>query len=369
MTAPAAETATVTARFRSGLSAVDVHTDDATLAELTELTHPFFTSGPPSGGEHGVPEVWATGRLPGSDTWERLVYASDFEPDRVLWADHERHRIAVVAPASPWRTQQLLRTVRNLVRWQAYARGELFVHGGLVSVGGTGVAFLGRKRAGKTSGILSALVHADAGFVSNDDLVLALPDGGPDGGPLTGHGFPRTVNVRTDSLLALARTRPALATLLERASHPANRYPGRQADEVSPVTLDGRPLPESLWVRCAELAEATGAPIRASHPVHTVVFPHFVPAGEPVGVDRLDTAGAWRLLREHTETRAVDFDPFLAGWFGTDGTAAREATTARLLRTARFLRLRQHLDRMAEATAALTDEVRATIGGGGVSGP
>ncbi|MFJ8588353.1 hypothetical protein ACIRD2_27400 [Streptomyces sp. NPDC093595] len=365
MTAPAAETGTVTARFRCGRGAVDVHTDDATLAELAKLTHPFFTSGPRAGGERDVPEVWATDRLPGPTAWERLAYTSDFEPDRVLWVDHRRRRIAVVAPASPWRTQQLLRSVRNLARWQAYARGELFVHGGLVSIGGSGVAFLGRKRAGKTSGILSALVHADAGFVSNDDLVLALSDGGP----VTGHGFPRTVNVRTDSLLALARARPALATLLDRVSHPANRYPGKQADEVSPVTVDGRPLPESLWVRCAELAEATGAPIRASHPVHTVVFPRFVAAGEPVGVDRLDATGAERLLREHTESRAVDFDPFLADWFGTGDTAAREATTARLLKTARFLRLRQHLDRMADATAALADDLRAAGSGGGVSRP
>lgn len=343
-----------TQRFACGRGFVDVHTDDATLAELVELTSPFFETVDRTSDE--VPSVWAAGRLPDGPSWERLSYSSDFEPDRVLWVDHERRAVAVLAEASSWRTQQVLRSIRNIARWQAYAEGELFVHGGLVALGGTGVAFLGHKRAGKTSSILSALVNAGAEFVSNDDLVLAMTGDGP----LTGFGYPRTVNVRTDSLLALATARPELATLLGGVSHPANSYPGKQLEEIVGTTSDGKAIPESLWVRCAELAAVTGAVLRPRHLVHAVVFPQFVAAGEPIGVDVLDDGEAAAKLAKHVESKAVNFDPFLADWFEHDATGVRERTTEHLLRTARFIRVRQHLDHMAKATAALVDELRIT---------
>ncbi|SDH48928.1 hypothetical protein SAMN05192558_10297 [Actinokineospora alba] len=349
-------TGPITMRFGSGQGIVDVHSDTATVADLAELTAPFFTQETLARPTGDAPSVWVVDNLPDGDSWTRLVFTSDFEPDRELWVDHERRRVAVVAPRSGWRTQQALRCARNLIRWQAYSRGELFVHGGLVALGGTGIAFLGHKRAGKTTSILSSLVHAGAAFVSNDDLVLAATDDGP----TVGYGYPRTVNVRTDSLLALTGTRPELARLLDDVSHPANSYPGKQLDEVIGTTDEGKAIPESLWVRCAELARATGAELVPTHRVHAVVFPRFVAEGEPVGVEVLDRAAAEAALREHIEPRAVDFDPFLAQWYPRDAADVRAATIEHLLDTAKFLRLHQNLGRLPEATAALAAELGRT---------
>jgi hypothetical protein len=267
-----------------------------------------------------------------------------------------RRSIALPGPSSDWLTTQVLRSVRNLLRWQAYRRGELFVHGGMVVADGLGIAFLGRKRAGKTSSIVSALL-AGAGFVSNDDLVIGTAPGRPD--ELTGLGYPRTINVRSDTLLALSTREPRLADLFRSAGHPANGHPGKHKTGTETRLPDGSAAPISVWVRCAELAAATGAAVLPAHRVDAVVFPRFLPAGAPPEVAELDPAAARAELAEHIETMAVRFDPFLAEWFaGRDGARA-DALAERLATTVRCVRLHQSIDRLAEGTAALL----ATVAG------
>lgn len=323
-------------RFACGSSEVDVRTDARTAAELDGLSRPFFQRKPVNAARLPAPLVWATSRPPVGDSWEQLAFSSDTEPDRVLWVNHARREIAFVAPPSAWRTQQLLRSVRNLIRWQAYERGELFLHGGMVAVGGVGIAFLGRKRAGKTSNILSALINAAADFVSNDDLVLASS---PDG--VIGQGFPRAITIRLDSLMAVTKDDQRLRKLVHDARHPINHHR----------------VQESLFVRCAELVVAAGTELRPRHPLQVVAFPQFVGAGESTGVEKLGRAEAARLLAEHTESEATDHDPFLASWFPSYDATARAAVTDQLLDTATFLRLRQDLGDMGSATSALLEAV------------
>ncbi|WP_186763061.1 phosphoenolpyruvate carboxykinase (ATP) [Lentzea tibetensis] len=321
-------------RFACGRSEVDVRTDVRTAAELDGLSRPFFQRKPVSSDSAPAPLVWATTAPPAGEDWERLTFSSETEPDRVLWVNHARREIAFVAPPSAWRTQQLLRSVRNLIRWQAYERGELFVHGGMVAVGDVGIAFLGRKRAGKTSNILSALINAAADFVSNDDLVLAP---GPDG--VVGQGYPRAITIRLDSLMAVTKEDQRLRKLVHDVKHPINHHR----------------VQESLFVRCAELVVAAGTELRPRHPLQVVAFPQFVDAGERTGVEKLDRAEAAELLAEHTESEATDHDPFLASWFPSYDAAARTAVTDQLLDSATFLRLRQDFDDMGSATSALLE--------------
>lgn len=314
--------------------------DARTAAELDGLCRPFFRRRPVDEDSPPAPLVWATTRPPAGDGWERLEYSSQTEPDRVLLVHHARREIAFVAPPSAWRTQQLLRSVRNLIRWQAYERGELFVHGGMVAVHGVGIAFLGRKRAGKTSSILSALVNAAADFVSNDDLVLApTPDG------VLGHGYPRAVTIRLDSLMAVTRDDQRLRSLVHDVRHPINHHR----------------VQESLFVRCAELVAAAGTSLRPRHPLHVVAFPGFLQPGESAGVEELGRAEAARLLAEHTESEATDHDPFLASWFPSYDESARAAVVGQLLDTATFVRVRQDMDDMGSATAALLGAVGVAV--------
>ncbi len=291
---------------------------------------------------------------PDGPGWTRVAYTSPYEPDRVLWAHRASRTIAVCGEPSPWRTQQLLRCVRNLLRWEHFADGELFLHGGLVHAGGRGIAFVGGKRSGKTSSIMSALLHAGADFVSNDDLVVTDDDGRG----LRGLGFPRSVNVRTDSLLALARRWPALRGLLGSATHPANSFPGlHRAHERQVHVGQEDTVAPMVWVRCQELAEVTGGRLLASGGLDAVVFPAFSSSITAPVVRRLSPEEAAEALAANSEPAALSYDPFLADWYPDTRLDRRAGITAELIRSVPCYRLTQDMHHLGEATAALLDAV------------
>ncbi|MEV0008966.1 HAD hydrolase family protein [Streptomyces sp. NPDC047973] len=340
---------------------VDVGSGSRTLAELARLVAPFAGTARPGPADPAPPaRVSALDHPPAGQGWEQAVLTSAYEPDRVLWTRPAERHIAVVGPESDWRTQQALRAVRNLLRWQVYARGELFVHGGLVRLEGKGVAFLGRKKSGKSSSILSALLTGGAEFVSNDDVVLAdggwSPDGGPNAdGRLTGYGFPRSVNLRTDALLALADAgHTALRGLITGGAHPVNRFQGRHLTEEA-LRLDGRTLPGSVWVRPTELAAVTERPLRASAPLDAVVFPGFRD-GLPPRLRRLDPEEAAGRLRENIEPHALKYDEFLAGWYPVTDEERREGLVRRLVESTPCFELTQDMHDLAAATRLIMTE-------------
>ncbi|HEX6343765.1 hypothetical protein [Umezawaea sp.] len=337
----------------TGRHHVDVTCDEATLSDLLRLAEPFLAV-TPAGDRDGRPRpaVLALTAAPEGRGWTRVAYSSPYEPDRVLWAHRSSRTVAVCGDPSPWRTQQLLRCVRNLLRWEHFADGELFLHGGLVQVGGRGIAFVGGKRSGKTSSILSALLHGGADFVSNDDLVVS--DG--DGPGLRGLGFPRSVNVRTDSLLALAEGWPALRGLLRGATHPANSFPGLHHEQRTAVGPDPS-VPPMVWVRCQELAEVTGSRLLASGTLDAVVFPAFVDSADGQAVRRLSPAEARTALADHSERAALSYDPFLADWYPDSRTDRRAAITDTLVSSVPCYRLTQDMHHLGAATEALLDTV------------
>lgn len=339
----------VRAETRSG--AVAVHAPSDVVADLDRMVRPFVQLVPAAPGPE-LPSVLVRRDPPEGLGWRRIALSSEYEPDRVLWVHDERRSVAVVDEPREWLTQQVLRSVRHMLRWQAYAAGDLLLHGGLVVWGGRGVVFVGGKRSGKTSSILSALLRGGVDFVSNDDVTIVAAAGG-----LVGYGFPRTVNVRTDSLLALARTHPALTGLLAGTSHPTNRFEGRHRTAEAIRTASGATLPGSVWVRLVELAEATGCRLRAEGPVAALVLPTFddqVAGPVLTSLDR-DTAAA--ALREHVERQGTRYDPFLAAWFPDTDESRRERIVDELLSTLPCYRLTQQMHRLGDATDLLRDEL------------
>ncbi|GAA5084270.1 hypothetical protein HNP84_001988 [Thermocatellispora tengchongensis] len=351
------EYVTACARVRS--AAVHVSAPADVVMELVALTRPFITVGPgDDAGRDGLPSVLVRPGPPREPGWQRLILSSDYEPDRVLWV-HDGRRAVWVSSGSPkWRTQQVLRSVRHMLRWQAYQAGDLLLHGGLVSLRGRGVAFVGGKRSGKTSSILSALVHGGAGFVSNDDLALVESPGGG----LTGYGSPRTVNIRTDSLLTLAESNIRLTRLLSSGDHPTNTFAGKHRTTESLATTSGDVLPGSLWVRPAELAEVTGCVLIDEHAVDALVFPAFDSSATAPALTRLGGETARAMLDEHIELQGTKYDPFLADWFPGTDLARRQRLVDRLVATVRCYRLTQSMGALAASTAALLDELAARSG-------
>lgn len=343
----------VRAVTRSG--AVEVTAPPDVLAEIAGLVRPFIDLVPADVHRPELPSVLVRPEPPQGSDWRQVTISSAYEPDRVLWVDDRHRAVAVVGGASAWRVQQVLRSVRHLLRWQAYAAGDLLLHGGLVTLGGRGVAFVGGKRSGKTSSILSALLRGGADFVSNDDLAVVEAVGGG----LTGYGSPRTVNVRTDSLLALAGAYPPLAGLLSGTSHPTNAFEGRHRTAEAHRAASGPTLPGSLWVRATELAQVAGCALHADGPVDAVVFPGFQDSDAGPVLTRLDSDSAAATLTEHIETQGTKYDPFLADWFPTTDAVRRQWLVDRLVGELPCYRLTQDMRRLGDSTDLLLAELGA----------
>ncbi|MGQ0840307.1 hypothetical protein [Actinokineospora sp.] len=332
-------------------AAVEVVAPPDVIAEFADLTRPFFDITPAD--PRGRPAVLVRRTAPEGSGWRRIAFSSDYEPDRVLWVDDARRAIAVVGEPSAWRAQQLLRSVRHLLRWQAYAAGDLLLHGGLVETGGIGVAFVGGKRSGKTSSILSALLRGGADFISNDDVAITEGTAG-----LRGYGSPRTINIRTDSLLAVAESFPAMAELLSESSHPTNRFEGRHRTVEAITTGSGSALPGSTWVRSAELARSAGCGLVAEGRVDAVVLPRFGATPDGPRITPLDRETAGQELQEHIELQGTKYDPFLADWFPDTDHARRELLIERLLDEVAFYRMSQHMSHLSDATDLLFDVLK-----------
>jgi hypothetical protein len=86
-----------------------------------------------------------------------------------------------------------MRVLREIATFQSLSRGRLLLHAAAVAAGDRGILFAGQKGAGKTSSLLNALRHGDAGYLANDRAVLAPEDLGL-------RGLASSVAVRADSL-------------------------------------------------------------------------------------------------------------------------------------------------------------------------
>lgn len=305
---------------------VTVTGDGETLAAVAALCRPWLTV--TDGCDLGAPVI-ITGMAHAEPRDRELIQNSpDDEPPRRLLVSHAAREIVIDAPDPEWRVMQVLRGLRHVLRWQCYGPETLFLHAGMVSFDGVGVAYVGSKKAGKTSSLIAALL-AGADFVVNDDLTVRV---GPDG--LTGYGWPRTTAIRRDTVLTLRDRLPGFPRTSRELRHPANRW-----NASAEPTVDG--LAPLLWVDPAELATAAKVELRACAPIGAVVLPGWDDAVDRPRWERLSPATARELLAPHVESRAVSYDPFLAAWFDTEPV---DEVLAELVESVPIFRLRQRMD-------------------------
>ena len=85
------------------------------IAALVRLGSPFLDVNIADAPLESAPSVRVVREAPAGPGWNRLVSASAYEPDRVVWV-HERLRaVALVDESTRWRDQQVLRPVP--ARW------------------------------------------------------------------------------------------------------------------------------------------------------------------------------------------------------------------------------------------------------------
>ena len=320
--------------------------DEKTINNLTHLCHNFLTISPFTLKNRGdnVPTIIGSDIIPSSGEWEHIVYTSNFGPDRNLFVDHTTREILISESSRSWRTLQMLRMIRNILRWEAFVTGDLFLHGGLVDMNGIGVAYVGGKKSGKTSSILAALLTEGSRLVSNDDLTIREKNG-----QLIAYGWPRTINVRRDTIRSLQKVAPGLLDLIPDAKHPANIWPGPHNEGVPNLSDPVRSLPHSLWIYPAELTKATRSMTTRTSEVKVIIFPQFDDSVENPLLEQISPTEAAELITPHVEERAVKSDPFLRAYYIDTGKESRAAMVEKLLCTASFFRLQQNMSLLQEA--------------------
>lgn len=162
---------------------------------------------------------------------ERIVVTALGEDPLEYAVDTTTRAVYHVAPLGrDWVVQSLVRATRAIHRSVATRTGAVMLHAGLMKVRERGVAVVGASRAGKTSLIMASVLEGLARPVCNDDVGLVLD---PAGG-VRGHGWPRSVSVRLDTLQVLlgsARADEVVTSL----RHPANRTLSRlRAEGIEP---------------------------------------------------------------------------------------------------------------------------------------
>jgi hypothetical protein len=201
------------------------------------------------------------------------------EPDRRLWISTTQRTIAVEHPPGPWLVTMVRRVLHNLLRTQLAARGAVFLHGALCTFRGRGVAFVGGKRAGKTSSLLALLALPETCYCTNDDLSIHFDGGGP-----MGIGWPRTINIRRDTHGVL-RDQLGIELASVRTAHPLS-------EPQIPLGEDARQAKHAF--RPDELAGVLGRPLIPEARLSLIVIPAFAPEVEvaPIAVaDRLASLG------------------------------------------------------------------------------
>lgn len=327
----------VYAVFSRHAAAVTLAADPPLIEEIAGLMRPFVqveqVAAPPA-------DQWAVAArrdyAPGPLTLERTVEDAPGEPQRVALVDRQARWIVHTYEQPQWMMQNTLRMIRNLLRVQLYAAGALFLHGAMIDVGGCGIAYLGRKRAGKTSSLLAALAHPQVALVNNDDLTV-LPGQTP-----RGLGWPRAVGVHFDTVEAVAPALPALRQATQQLTHPVN-------------FID---TPDRYYFYPTELARLCGRDLRPETALRMIVFPCFLPRGTSgVELERLDPARALELLTLHTEPVPDKYNRFLHDYFVFPTSAMISQQLRDLVARVPCYELRQSFDCLVAGAQRLIDQV------------
>lgn len=342
----------VRSTFGCGEAVVALVADPPTTESVRWLADPYFTwaaAETPRDAAVNTATTWTVyadaGMAPPAASWRTFETppVSAGEATRVVRVAPDTRSVVLDQPVGPWRALHALRLIRTLLRYELADRGWTFLHGGLVDIGGRGVAMIGGKRAGKTSSVLALLAAGGVAYSANDDLTVRA-----DGSTTVGRGWPRAIAVRPETIDVLASA-GAWPFGVQRLGHPANA--GLRGDP----TAD-----ECVCIHSTELVHAFGTTVVPEVPLGAVVFPCFT--RDPDGPPRLESISPEQvgaLLAEHRESRPDRHEPFLAEFFDRWTLAAGIVTNvATIARSVPAFTLTQGIRRVRHGAHAVLAEVR-----------
>jgi hypothetical protein len=348
-----------------GDCALEAHADDAAdRAWLRDFLAPFFeerAGDAPTGAARvtlfreraAFDAARAAGALPGAEP-EPAFLADGAALTLLRWSGaHERWRDAgadafleragagawrvLAAPGAHFARVAWMRVLRELATLHAARAGAALLHASAVERAGRAVAFLGAKRSGKTSCLLSALRAPGVRFLANDRLCVE-PGG-------VARGMPTIISLRADAQGAF----PALAERV-RAADPRV---ATRAGESRAGQPEWPRKPGSAGVVTAEFLALAGVGAAVAAPLAALVFPRV--SGRPgrFALERIAPEDALARLREADLLRDAPSD----GPFGAAPERAGDATHAQLARALPCFDCRLDLDAYAGDPASLLEHV------------
>ena len=232
------------------------------------------------------------------DLHNLFIETRDEEPDSRIWYKKGCKHFIIEQEEVAWQIMNSIRMIRNLLRWQLYCSGYCYIHGGLTNVNGTGIAFVGGKKSGKTSSILSFLSIKDVNYVTNDDLTVCMD------GSMKSLGWPRAIGIRKDTCDYIESLQKLVENAYTASAHPANifMYNNKQREYTT------------LYFRPKEMCQAYGKKISNSTCLKYIIFPSFTDQDE-VSLEQLSKEEAIKLLKKNIEAKPDKHYYFLSDFF------------------------------------------------------
>lgn len=223
------------------------------------------------------------------------------EPNNNMLLNLKEKKIVIDQEKDSWMKQYVIRSVRNLLRWQLYEKGYFYLHGGIVEIENAGVAYLGKKKSGKTSSILSILAKCNEKYITNDDITLNIDN------DIFALGWPRAIGVRNDTIEAIDKFTNGF---LENSIN--LKHPRHSDNNVNMIDSD------KLATKCflpIEISRLLNCDIKSKTKLKVIIFPMFVNSIEDISLKHVDKKQALNYLKDNLELKPDKHSDFLADCF------------------------------------------------------
>ena len=176
---------------------------------------------------------------------------SDSQDVGVLIEESQNSAVVFLEDSGNTSRYLLMRTIRHFIFKMLSKYGFVPVHASAVEVSGSGIAFVGDKRSGKTTSLLSCLRYGRASFIANDAVFI-----GGEKGEYILASAPTSVGLRKNTLEAFG-----LGSIVggEGAGHPDNQFASS--------------LVEKIFVSQDLLCSAFSSGFKTSASLKAMVFP------------------------------------------------------------------------------------------------
>ena len=232
------------------------------------------------------------------DTHLLFVEKREEEPDKHIWYKEGKKYFIIQQEEDAWKLMNSIRLIRDLLRWQLYCDGYCYFHGGLTNVNGIGIGFIGGKKSGKTSSILSFLRMKDVSYVTNDDMTIRMD------GSMEALGWPRAIGIRNDTHRYIEQLKKLGENAYGDEAHPANLYMHGNADHEY----------TTLYFKPKEVCRVYGHELATSTQLKYIIFPGFDDVAEPSLV-QLSKDEAIARLKKNIEEIPDKHNYFLMDFF------------------------------------------------------